>query len=332
MTTQREVNVGIYGANGHQIHEALVDHPRARLVAAAGFPREKLPAKLRESVRFYDSLADLLNDARVELVSLCSPRRCDQAADAISALKAGKHVYAEKPCGMEEEEIDAILSVAKETGRHFHEMADTAFFHPYDAMRRIIREGTIGKVVQIVAEKSYPYQDWRPQDEMVDGGLIRQCAVHAFRFVEHVAGVRICSVQSMETTAGDPKKGNLRMAASFLLGLEGGAVASIAANYLNPSGTRIWGYETLRILGEKGMIESTQGGEHTRLVIGERDEGELEKITPRSDYLDIYLQTILGCGEMPFTLEEELSPTRWVIRAKKACISLGGTAVASARA
>ncbi|XHR28402.1 MAG: Gfo/Idh/MocA family protein [Chthoniobacteraceae bacterium] len=328
MSGERKVHIGIYGANGHQIHEALSNHSRACLVAVAGFPREKLPSKLRAEagICFYPSLEDMLNDSRVELVSLCSPRRCDQADDAIKVLRAGKNVYAEKPCAMEEAEMDEILRVAGETGCHFHEMADTAFMYPYDSIRQIVRDGTLGRVIQVIAEKSYPYKDWRPQDEMVDGGLIRQCAVHAFRFIEHVANVKICSVQSIETTAGDPKNGNLRMAASFLLGLEEGAIASVAANYLNPSGSGIWGYETLRILGEKGMVESTQGGQHTRLVIGGQDKGKLEKVAQRVDYLDAYVQTLLGDGEMPLTTDEELSPTRWVIRAKNSCVIHGNNA------
>lgn len=43
-------------------------------------------------------------------------------------------------------------------------------------------------MVQVIAEKSYPYHERRPRDEDVDGGLILQCGVHAMRFVEHVAG------------------------------------------------------------------------------------------------------------------------------------------------
>jgi predicted dehydrogenase len=254
----------------------------------------------------------------VDLISLCSPRRRDQADDAIRALRAGKHVYAEKPSAMEEEELDAILRASQESGSLFREMAGTAFEQPYFAMRQIVREGRIGKVVQVIAEKSYPYQDWRPHDENVDGGLIRQCAIHAMRFVEHVAGMRVRSVQAMETTTGNRgSEDGLRMAACLMMKLEGGAVASIAANYLNPRGSGIWGYETLRILGDQGMVESTQGGRHTRLVIDEEDLGPLEVSNAGINYLDAYLDTILGRGDMPLTLEEELSPTRWVIRAKR---------------
>ncbi len=319
IATKRRLGVALYGDNGHQVHECLVDHPLARLVAIAEFPRGKLPLPLRgcSEVKEYSDLTTLLRDPRVDLVVLCSPRRREQAAHAIRALRAGRHVYAEKPCALSEVELDEILAVARETGRHFREMAGTAFEQPYFTMREVVRSGKIGRVVQVIAEKSYPFKNWRPRDEEVDGGLLLQCGVHAVRFVEHVADVRICSVRALETTAGNPSgDGGLRMAACLMMELEGGGLASITANYLNPGGTGVWGYETLRILGERGMVESTQGGAHTRLAIGGTDHGPLIPNGPGIAYLDAYLGLLTGSVEMPLSLEEELSPTRWALRAK----------------
>lgn len=197
-------------------------------------------------------------------------------------------------------------------------MAGTAFGQPYYAMREIVASGILGEIVQVISEKSYPYGDWRPQDEEIDGGLIAQNAIHAFRFIEHVADLRIKSVQAIETTLGNPVQGGgLRIASALIAGLENGGVASVAANYLNPKGTGVWGYESLRVLGTHGMIESTQGGQQTRMVIGDQDLGPLETTTVPPDYLALFIQSAFGENVMPFNLEEELSPTRWVFRAKQ---------------
>lgn len=319
-TRAQPVNVALYGENGHQIHDLLADRPAAHLVGVAAFSRDRLPSVLRDDpeVRSYANLDELLADPRVELVSLCSPRRRDQALDAIRALNAGKHVYAEKPCAFSEPELDAILGTAQRANRMFREMAGTAFFQPYLAMRQIMQSRRIGDVVQVIAEKSYPYHEGRPQDEDVDGGLIRQCAVHALRFVEHVALQRIRFIRAMETTASNPvPSGGLRMAASLVCDLEGGGLATISANYRNPRGTAMWGYETLRIIGSQGFVESTQSGRHTRLVVGDEDLGPLDVSAPGIEYLDAFLDAIRGRAEMPLTLQEELSPTRWAIRAKQ---------------
>ena len=61
-----------------------------------------------------------------------------------------------------------------------------------------------GEIVQVFAQKSYPWHESRPQDEAVDGGLTLQVGIHAARFVEHVTGIRISSLDLIETTHGNP--------------------------------------------------------------------------------------------------------------------------------
>lgn len=310
----RRIGVGLYGGNGHQVHELAARSDAARLVASAEFPR----GKLESSVKNYATLDEMLRDPEVDLVSLCSPRRRDQAADAIRCLRAGKHVYAEKPCAMDERDLDAILAEAQKGGCAFHEMAGTAFGQPYLAMRELVRAGTIGEVIQVTAEKSYPYHDGRPQDEDIDGGLIAQSAIHALRFVEHVAGTKIQSLTATETTAGNPvKDGGLRMASALMLRLANGGLASITANYLNPRGTGAWGYESLRIFGTCGLVESVEGGARTRLVVGEDDHGPSDVSGPAPDFFERFLRSLTAGTPMPMSLEEELSPTRWAIRARE---------------
>ena len=290
--------IGLFGTNGHQLPNPLPDGFPGRIVAA-GVPLESCLAESGGGV------------------DLASARRAGSGirrAHAIAALRAGKHVYAEKPCAMTESDLDEILKAASESGKMFREMAGTAFEQPYFAMREIVQAGKIGEVVQVIAEKSYPWHEGRPQDEDVDGGLIGQCAIHGVRMVEHVAGMRIVSIEARETTNGGP--GGLRMAATLMMELQNGGLASVCANYLNPRGTGVWGDESLRILGTKGLIESRQGGKMTRLVIGEADHGPIDTSGPGMDYLHQYLLSLTGRGEMALSLEEELSPTRWVIRAK----------------
>jgi len=315
-----KIGVALYGSNGHQVQKRLVGHPRALLVAVAEMERAQLPAELRDraDIAHYDTLEPLLADPRVELVSLCSPRRRDQARHACVCLLAGKHVYAEKPCALTEEDLDALIATARRTGRRFHEMAGTAFEQPYLAMRQIVKSGTLGDIVQVFAQKSYPYHDRRPQDEDVDGGLTAQAGVHALRLVEHVAGQRITSIQAFETRRGNPVRGGeLRMAASLLLRLQSGGVASVVVNYLNQAGMGRWGNEHLRIFGTRGFVEATDGGARTRLVVGDKDLGPLDTAGPAPDYFDRYLDSLRGGAPMPLSVEDELHPTRMTLRARQ---------------
>jgi predicted dehydrogenase len=316
-----KIGVGLYGNNGgHQIHGLLADHPDAKVVAFAAMEKEQLELIQRSDpdIRQYETLEEMLQDERVQLVSLCSPSRAEQAEEAMRCLRKGKHVFAEKPCALNEDDLDRIVATAAETGCMFREMASTGFEQPYVAIRDIVKSGAIGEVVQVFAQKSYPYHDGRPQDEDVDGGLIAQNGIHAVRYIEHVAGVRIKNVYAIETKLGNPRKdegGGLHMAASLMMELENGGVASIVANYLNRKGFGSWGNEHLRIFGTKGFVESVDGGARTRLVIGDRDLGAIDATAPVDHYFDFYLRSLRGLGEMPLSSEDELHCTRVVIRA-----------------
>lgn len=238
-----KIGVALYGNNGHQIQYLLENNPKVELVAAACV-EESLLNHIRErnpKVCSYDTLQEILDNSKVEIVSLCSPCRKDQAQEAVLCMKAGKHVYAEKPCALKEEELDMIINTAYTTGCKFHEMAGTAFDQPYLAMSKIIEEGKIGEVIQVFAQKSYPYFDKRPQNENIDGGLICHAGVHALRFIEHVAKQKVRDILAVETQLGNPEpEGGLYMAASLIMQLENGGVASAVINYLNQEGFGRW--------------------------------------------------------------------------------------------
>ena len=320
------IRIGLYGTNGHQIHNALIDNPLGVCVATAAFDRDRLPEPLRAhpGIRHYETLDELLADDEVDLVSLCSPRRRDQAQESIRAMEAGKHVYAEKPAAMTEPELDAILAAVDATGKGFHEMwTGSACAQPYWAMRQIVQAGTLGEVIQVLVQKSYPLQHNRPQDEDVDGGLILQVGVHALRFVEFTAGVKVDEIWAIDTQLGNPGEGDLRIAASMMCRLANGGVASVICNYLNPPAFGMHGNEMVRIFGTKGFLESTDGGTRTRLVLNEEDRGPLEITEPGKRYLDLVLASLFGHDVMPLTLEDELHPTRDADPRTRGCTGAG---------
>ncbi len=312
----RQVRVALYGNNGHQLRSALINHPHAELVAVGAIPRDWLPAELA-GVTQYRSLDELLADSSVELIIFCSPRRADQAGEAVKALRAGKHVYAEKPAAITERDLDAIMAAARESGRQFHEMAGTVLQQPYREMRRQIQAGAVGTVVQVLAQKCYPWGDWRPKDEALDGGLALQVGIYPMRYCEHIAGVRIAEVLEFETRLGDERADSAcRMAVLMMMRLENGGIASAVCNYLNPMKDRCWGYEILRIFGTKGIIESSMETNELRLIEPGQPPVVLQQEPPTEDYFDAYARHLTTGTPMPLTMEEELSATRWAIRGR----------------
>ncbi len=307
----KTIGVGLFGTRGHQIRPQVLANPDTELIHHVdGMTDDPL-----------GELDVLLRDDRIDVVSLCSARRSDQADHAIRALQAGKHVYAEKPCAPTEAKLDEIVAAAEKSGCLFHEMAGSSFIQPWLGIRELVASGAIGQVMQVIGQKSYPLGNGnRPQDESVDGGLTMQAGIHAVRFVEHSAGVRIRDVSCIETRLGNDQAqagGQLRTASVMMMALENGGVATVVSNYAHQKGaTSVWGNDQLRIFGTEGMIEALDGGTRTRWVVGEEDRGPVPTDTPGFDYFDAFVREIRGQAPMPISLEEELHPTRIVIRAK----------------
>ena len=312
-----KIKIGLYGRNGHQIQNKLKEHPDAELCAVC-MPGE-IP-QVPENVRVYATLSEMLADESLDLISLCSPKRSDQSADAVACLQAGRHVYAEKPAALTEADLDEILRTADEVGREFHEMADSIFYEPFWTVKNIVQSGKIGEVVQVYAQKSYPSNfEKRPCDEETDGGLIRWVGIHAVRFIEHITGIHVKEVRSGETHLGSDT--GIFTAASLAMSLENGGVASVAMNYLNPKGFPGWGNESVRVFGTLGMVELTDGGKRTHLYT-DRDEGELDlSQSDCRDYFDLLMRHFRYGEPLPLTREDEFHPLRVVIRAKESAVT-----------
>ncbi|RMD73940.1 MAG: hypothetical protein D6820_17755 [Lentisphaerae bacterium] len=129
--SKRKVRVALAGHQGHQIQRALVEHPKAELIGVFDIPEKALPEALR-GCRRYPSLEAMWADGEIDLISLCTIPRREQAAIALECMRRGFHVYAEKPCAFNETELDALIQTSRQHHVLFHEMAGTAWVQPID--------------------------------------------------------------------------------------------------------------------------------------------------------------------------------------------------------
>lgn len=294
------IRIGLYGKNGHQLDPSLPGVKDAKVIAIC------------ENEEQYEAF---VRRTDLDLISICSPSRSNQHADIRSALLAGKHVYAEKPMVLEERQLDELLQLAASRGLMLREMAPTAYEQPYCGLRDIVASGELGEIVQVHAQKSYPYGPWRPQLEDVDGGLLLQVGVHAFRMIEQVALQKVVAVSAVQTQLGNPVDGGeLHMAASVQLRLENGGIAVVNLNYLNQSGTGHWGHEQLRIFGTKGLAETSAGAHSGRWIIGDVVR-ELE-MTAAPSHVQMIIDELHGKPTVLLPTSEELHALRVALKSR----------------
>lgn len=109
------------------------------------------------SVWKYDSLDDVVNDRKVELViNLTNPR--SHFAVSKACLEAGKHVYSEKPLAMSFPEAQELVRLAEQKGQSITSAPSRVLAETAQTMWKALREKAIGKVHAAYAE--------------MDGGLI----------------------------------------------------------------------------------------------------------------------------------------------------------------
>ena len=107
-------------------------------------------------------LAELLADPAVELVVNLTPPQA-HAPVSIAALRAGKHVYQEKPFAVGPDEAAAMLEAAAAAGRRIGCAPDTVLGTSIQTARRLVDEGEIGAPVGATAFMLNPgHESWHP--------------------------------------------------------------------------------------------------------------------------------------------------------------------------
>jgi phthalate 4,5-cis-dihydrodiol dehydrogenase len=220
------------GAASKQVLEAFPRADGVVLGAGADFSadaRELFAQQHRLPV--FAEVEAMCRSPHVDAVWVATPNRW-HAAHSIIAAENGKHVLCEKPLAVSLEECDRMIAAAKSAGVQLLAAHSKIFDTPIEAMRRLIVEGRIGRVVQL---NSLMFNDWlqRPRlAEEVDtaqaGGVVFRQGPHTVDILRYLGGGMVKSVRAV-TGRWDPHfatEGNF----AALLIFESGAVATIGFN------------------------------------------------------------------------------------------------------
>jgi predicted dehydrogenase len=101
---------------------------------------ERFPVK-----RYFTDVADLLSDARPDVVHIATPPECHFDL-ARFCLERGCHVYVEKPFTLHEEEAQLLVALANENGLKLTAGHDDQFSHVARRMRTLVQSGYLGGV------------------------------------------------------------------------------------------------------------------------------------------------------------------------------------------
>lgn len=115
----------------------------------------------------------------------------------VAALKAGKHVYCEKPMAGSFRDAETMLTTARETGRKLHIQLSTLYSNETKAARFLIEEGHLGKVYHARStghrRRGRPYVDGYGtptfvQKQNASGGALYDMGVYHIAQMLHLLG------------------------------------------------------------------------------------------------------------------------------------------------
>lgn len=202
---------------------------------------------------------------RIDAVAIVTPNHL-HAPMAIAALRAGFHVFCEKPMAISSAEARAIAEAAEASGKHFG-LAFTYSGYPLveEARARVAR-GDFGAIRLVQVEyiqgwlsgsldtEGNKQAEWRTDPARAGlGGCLGDIGTHAFHLAELVSGLRV-EILSAELATHVPGR-RLDDDVSALLRFEGGARGTLKATQVaagEENGLR------LRIHGERGGLEWAQ--------------------------------------------------------------------------
>jgi len=127
--------------------------------------RAEKAAKEYHIGKIYKDMYELFADPAVDIV-LNITRPYEHHDVSIAALKAGKHVYSEKPLAASVEEGKEIVALAKEKGLLVGGAPDTFLGAGIQTCRKLIDEGVIGDVIGCAGFMiCHGHETWHPDPE-----------------------------------------------------------------------------------------------------------------------------------------------------------------------
>jgi predicted dehydrogenase len=243
------VGIGTWGQN---LVRSVQGSESIRFVAGVtGTPKKAEEFSRAHGLSLFDSYEKLLQENSVQAVVLATPHslHCEQI---IAAAKAGKHVFVEKPLGLDRKEAERAVAMCAERGVVLAVGYNWRFQPALREIKAILADGRLGKLVHMEGNfcgpSAYRFkrEHWRQDRAEVPAGGMTGRGVHVVDAMLYLAG-------RVETVVAQSRRlvqdFGVDDTTSMLFGFRGGPTG-----YL---GTVIATAETwrLQVFGSKGWAE-----------------------------------------------------------------------------
>lgn len=181
--------VGIigYGTMGKIRKKAILELEKAEIIAIS---EPNLPINFTEFPNL--SQDEIINHNEVNIILVCTPNYLNKEL-TIQALRAGKHVFCEKPPAFTASDVNEIRLIEKESEKKLMYGFNHRHHDSIMDMKKLIDSGEYGRVLwsrgrygKSVTENYFT--EWRAKKEMAGGGILIDQGIHMLDLFLYLTG------------------------------------------------------------------------------------------------------------------------------------------------
>ena len=244
--------IGIKGVGGKHVSMAH-EHENVELTALVDLDEAAVKAQSQElGVRAFTDYREMLDAGIVDAVSIATPHHL-HAIIGLECLKAGVHVFTEKPLANRVSDADAMIETAKAQDLKLCVGHQYRTYRTPQTMKHLIDTGAIGNIMRVLwtwiefrPESYYARDIWRQTWRHAGGGVLMNQTSHDLDLICWLIGepVQVSAIignQFHQIEVEDVICANVLFA--------NGAFGSIQLTINQPRG-----YSIRQIAGDKGTI------------------------------------------------------------------------------
>lgn len=239
-----------------------------------------------------------LTDFRPDCVLVCTPP-VFHLEQTIKALRAGAHVFVEKPLANSLDGLNELLDVAKQSRKHVQIGYNMRYNPGLQVLRQLVQSGELGRVLWARAEIGQYLPDWRPWQDYrqsytarkdLGGGIILD-ASHEIDTIMWMLGKPV-DVHCMAGKTSDLEV-DVEDCATLLLRFENGTQADIHLDFIQRKASR-----TCKLVFAEGT--ATWDGPANEVQVYRSSTGEWEHrpytFDPNNAYIEEVRDFLEGCA------------------------------------
>jgi predicted dehydrogenase len=262
--------IGVGNRGSHLLRGVLAE-PNAKVIAICDIKPDRLDkaatAAAQSNPATEKDWRKVIDRKDVDAVFVATPPHLHSEM-AVAALKAGKHVYCEKPIGVTPAQVRDLVKAAKQSKKVFHAGQQMRSQRQLAEAVNKIREGAIGDILMVKAQRHAAADinhegssaDWYFDDSKSGGYLVEQ-SVHNLDLCNWVIGhhpTRVAGFGGTVLYKNDPPGRDIMDSCSLTYEYPNGVRLSFTQMVFHPRGMPSGG-QYVYVYGSKGAVDLMGG-------------------------------------------------------------------------